>query len=317
MFVASLTHEVDLDGLGSQAIIRRYFQTKRDVHSENIKLFYAHYTNFKKRVKKILDTFKPDFFIITDIGFNEDFTEIFPFFKDSIKNGCKLYWFDHHLVDKEYAKELMELIELYYNDFQKCSAEIVKDFYLPNDNIAKKIAAFAHDTDFGKNEFNKASQIQSIISFNRGKKGNIHKKKIVDLLSKGDFENPWFSYQLKKLKKWEKEELCTARINKRVIEIENFGNAVLSYANIGAGKIAKFLKKNYPEQKAYLGIDSRYSELVLYSNYINCREIAKKFSGGGHKDRAGFKYENIIENSSIQKNFLESLKSEIIKNILP
>lgn len=270
-------------------------------------------------IKKILlnDTSQLDALIITDIGFNLDFADIFPLFRKSMQKGCNIYWFDHHLIDKEIAKELIDLIELYYNDLQKCSAEIVKDFYLPNDNIARKIAKFAHDTDFGTNEYSKATQFQSIISYNRGKDGDENKKKIANLLSKGDFNNEWFSKQLEKLKNWEKTELRGVKKNREIIRMENFGEILISHANISAGTIAKFLKKEYPNKQVYLGIDQRYNELVVYSDNLNCRHLAIGFGGGGHKNRAGFKYENLLNNKNkVKKIFKDEFKSEIKNHIL-
>ncbi|MBD3212163.1 MAG: hypothetical protein GF311_06085 [Candidatus Lokiarchaeota archaeon] len=317
MKITSLTHEVDLDGIGSQAIIKRYFTIKENIKNEDIHLFYAHYTNFKQKIKEILDVSnKPDIFIITDIGFNEGFAELFSLFKKSMNSGCKIYWFDHHIVENSVVRRLKNLLEIYLNDDQKCSAEIVKDYYLPDDMIAQEIAKYAHDTDFGDNNYKIASQIQSIISFNRGKKGNNNKKRIVNLLSEGKFENEWFMDQTNKLRTWEENEYEKVESNKILMTIENIGEILVSHAKIGAGRIAKLLKKQNPDKKAYIGIDTRYDELVVYSDVINCRDLAKTFNGGGHKDRAGFKYKNIVKNGEINPLFLEKLKSEIKGKIL-
>ncbi|TXT61486.1 MAG: hypothetical protein BAJALOKI3v1_780004 [Promethearchaeota archaeon] len=314
MKITSLTHEVDLDGIGSQAIIKRYFNIKENINKEDIHLFYAHYTNFKQKIKEILDiSNKPDIFIITDIGFNESFIELFSLFEESMNSGCKIYWFDHHIVENSIVKRLRGLLEIYLNDDQKCSAEIVKDYYLPDDTIAQRIAKFAHDTDFGDNNYTIASQIQSIISYNRGQKYNKNKKRIVNLLSEGKFENEWFTDQTNKLRRWEQTQYKRAESNKRSIVIENIGEVLVSHAKIGAGRIAKVLKKQNPDKKAYIGIDTRYNELVVYSDAINCRDLARTFNGGGHRDRAGFKYENIVKNGTINCGFLEKLKSEIQK----
>ncbi|TFF85243.1 MAG: hypothetical protein EU518_01515 [Promethearchaeota archaeon] len=314
--IVSITHEVDLDGLGSQAIIKRYYEKKLGIVPEEISLYYAHYTNFKQRINEIFDNSIPESLIITDIGFNKDYKEIFPLFKKLINKNCKIYWFDHHLIDIAFAEELIHTIELYYNDFQKCSAEIVKDFYLPEDQIANEIAQFAHETDFGINQSKKAIELQSIISFNRGKKNDQNKKKIVKLLSNGEYENKWFSEELRKSEKWQKSEQKRIEKNIQLIEINNFGELILSYAKMSAGSIAKYLKQYYPDKNGYLGIDQRYDELVLYSTKINCRNIAVKFDGGGHKNRAGFKFDKISIDTNIKKQFLEILISEIKNNLI-
>jgi len=314
--IVSITHEVDLDGLGSQAIIKRYYEKEIGLIPEEISLYYAHYTNFKERINEIFDISLPEVLIITDIGFNKDYTELFPLFKKLKKKNCKIYWFDHHLIEIEFAEELIHTIELYYNDFQKCSAEIVKDFYLPEDKIANEIAQFAHETDFGTNQSKKAIELQTIISFNRGKKNDQNKKKIVKLLSNGEYENKWFSKELSKSEKWQTNEQKRIEKNIHLVKINNFGELVLSNAKLSAGSIAKYLKQNYPDKNGYLGIDQRYDELVLYSNKVNCRNLAVKFNGGGHKNRAGFKFDNISIDSKVKRQFLEILISEIKNNLI-
>ena len=314
--IVSITHEVDLDGLGSQAIIKRYYEKEIGLIPEEISLYYAHYTNFKQRIKEIFDISIPESLIITDIGFNKDYTELFPLFKKLKKKNCKIYWFDHHLIEIEFAEELIHTIELYYNDFQKCSAEIVKDFYLPEDKIANEIAQFAHETDFGTNQSKKAIELQTIISFNRGKKNDQNKKKIVKLLSNGEYENKWFSKELSKSEKWQTNEQKRIEKNIHLVKINNFGELVLSNAKMSAGSIAKYLKQNYPDKNGYLGIDQRYDELVLYSNKVNCRNLAVKFNGGGHKNRAGFKFDNVSIDSKAKRQFLEILISEIKNNLI-
>jgi len=314
--IVSITHEVDLDGLGSQAIIKRYYEKEMGLIPEEISLYYAHYTNFKERINEIFDISLLEVLIITDIGFNKDYTELFPLFKKLKKKNCKIYWFDHHLIEIEFAEELIHTIELYYNDFQKCSAEIVKDFYLPEDKIANEIAQFAHETDFGTNQSKKAIELQTIISFNRGKKNDQNKKKIVKLLSNGEYENKWFSEELSKSEKWQTNEQKRIEKNIHLVKINNFGELVLSNAKMSAGSIAKYLKQNYPDKNGYLGIDQRYDELVLYSHKVNCRNLAVKFNGGGHKNRAGFKFDNISIDSKVKRQFLEILISEIKNNLI-
>ena len=43
--IVSLTHEHDLDGLGSQAIIQRYFNLKTEISGKDIIYYFADYTD--------------------------------------------------------------------------------------------------------------------------------------------------------------------------------------------------------------------------------------------------------------------------------
>ena len=86
--IVSVTHELDLDGLGSQAIIQRYFNHFLKKNKSELNLHYAHYTNFIDKIREILDVgFLPEQLIISDIGFNDDFKKLYPLFKKFKENN--------------------------------------------------------------------------------------------------------------------------------------------------------------------------------------------------------------------------------------
>lgn len=312
--IISVTHEHDLDGLGSQAILYRYFK-QSDKNCE-IKLLYAHYLNFIEIIRNISNSeLSPDKLIISDIGFNENFKQIFPIFENLTNQGCEVLWFDHHLVEEETKIKIKNLIKTYLNDPDKCAAEVVKDFYLPKDSVAVKIAKFARDTDFKTNKYKLATDFQLIIGFNKGDKNYKEKVKIVELLANGDFQNIWFEDQLNKLKSWYEKEAKFAIEHVKFVEVKNFGEIAISYANMGGGKITILLSEKYPWKRAYIGIDNRFNEIIIHSEYINCRDFAKEFEGGGHRFRAGFKYPNIfIEKDVLNPKFIDDIKSKLVKH---
>ena len=311
--IISLTHEHDLDGLGSQAIIKRYYSVNPKFENQEIKCYFAHYIDFYEKLNNILKNNKPPLeLIISDIGFNKEFAKLFTIFEKLDPNKYTIKWFDHHIVDKDTIRRLREVLNLYENDPKRCAAEIVKDYYLPEDPIAQKIAEFARDTDFKTHKFPKASDLQLIIEYNRGENFSENKLKIVEFLSKGDFENPWFLLQYTKLEDWYNTEANAVLENIKFIEFTNFGMAALSFASIGGGKITEILLNKHPNLIVTLGIDKRYNEIIIHSEKVNCREFAKAFGGGGHKSRAGFKYDHVFnENGNINTKFLE----DIIRNI--
>ncbi len=313
--IVSLTHEHDLDGLGSQAIIRRYFNLSTENSNNEIFYYFADYTDFVEKINKILSAESiPSHLIISDIGFNDSFKEIFSKFKAAEKQGCQICWFDHHIVDESIKEEIRSLIHLYINDPEKCAAEIVKDYYMKNDQIASKIAEFARDTDFRTNKYAEASDLQSIISYNRGVQNDQNKHKIVSLLSQGDFHNPWFDEQLSSLKKWLEEESTFSLKYARVFPVELFGDIVISWAKIGGGRITRVLKQKYSDANAFIGIDTRNNDIIIHSEFINCREFAREFEGGGHKVRAGFKYPQIFEkDNELTQSFIEDILKMIRK----
>ncbi len=313
--IISITHELDLDGLGSQAIVKRYFNYFNKDKTQEMKLYYAHYTNFIDNVKEIFNEVPlQEQFIISDIGFNDDFRELFPLFNKAKDKHCKIFWFDHHLIDNYNKEELEKLLELYLNDPKRCGAEIVKDYYLPDDSVAIKIAKFSRDIDFQTKKYEVASNLQSIIAYNRGYELDDVKKKIVDLMSIGKFEDPWFDEELVKVKQWESNQTEFALNHIKMIDIKDFGEILISFAKLGGGKIVSLLKDHFTKIKCYIGIDFRYNEIIIHSDYVNCRELARNYKGGGHKNRAGFKYDNIFTtNHEISQEFLQSMKINIYK----
>ena len=313
--IVSITHEHDLDGIGSQAIIKRYLDVSSEIQKTEIIYKFATYVDFVEKIQAILDIDKiPSQLIISDIGFNDSFEVLFSYFETAKKRGCKILWFDHHIVDDLIKDRLKNLIHTYINDPERCAAEVVRDYYLPNDFISDSIAKFARDTDFRTELFEIASNFQSIISFNRGAHNDRNKHRVVELLSQGDFENKWFSSQLESLKKWLAEESSFALGHAIILSLEPFGDVVISWAKLGGGKITKLIKQKFPHAKAFIGIDSRYNEIIIHSDFLNCREFAKEFEGGGHKERAGFKYQHIFDNTNVlTQSFIGNIKKIVSK----
>jgi len=305
--IVSITHEHDLDGLGSQAIIKRYFDNS--TVKEEMEFLDATYSNFVDVMKTLFNSNKSlTQLIISDIGFNKSFNVLFKLFKVAKKTNCRILWFDHHIVDVSVKRKISKLIDVYINDIEKCAAEITKDYFLPDDSVAIKIAKFARDTDFKTEIYPMAADIQMIIGYNLGAEGFKNRRKIVDLLSEGRFEDPWFDTQIQELKNWINEESRYAIQHASCININEFGDVYIAYAKIGGGRITQILEKEYPDSQAYIGIDLRYNEIIIHSKNVQCREFARYFSGGGHEDRAGFKHpQTFNEDLQLSDKFIEDI----------
>ena len=305
--IISITHEHDLDGLGSQAIIKRYFD--KSIIKSEVQYLDANYSNFIEIVKK---QFKSDDYptklIISDIGFNNSFKVLFDLFKSAKTNNCHILWFDHHIVDASVRNNITKLVDVYLNDTKKCAAEKVQKYFLPNDSVAVKIAEFARDTDFKTEKFKMASDIQLIIGYNIGTKGFTNRRKVVNLLSEGKFTDAWFEKKILELEMWIKEQSKFVIQNKKRFTIDGFGKISISYAQIGGGKINQILKKEDSDFMAYIGIDSRFNEIIIHSDFVNCREFAKYFGGGGHEERAGFTHpETFTKNKELSEIFINDI----------
>ncbi|MEJ2250095.1 MAG: hypothetical protein P8Y97_10595 [Candidatus Lokiarchaeota archaeon] len=312
--IISVTHEVDLDGIGSQAIVKRWALREKNYSDDQIILDYSHYTNFIEVMKKNLNIVKQgkvEFLVITDIGFNDNFEFLFPLFK---KSFAKIIWLDHHIVEDNIQKVLTEILSTYINDPKKCTAEICRDFFLPDDDVAKKIANYARDTDFGTKRYEEAQNLKLLISYLRGQQDFERIRKIVDFIIQGIFSNNWISERINELHTWYKRETSNALQNKQIIDIKEFGEILISFSKMVGGRIVDTLEANFPGKQGYIGIDQRFHEIIIKSADINCRELAKAFKGGGHMNRAGFKYENIfMKHFKLDNFFLKQLKEYILQ----
>jgi len=315
--IVSLTHEHDLDGLGSQAIIKRYFDLNNKHESKNLTLLYAQYIDFSDKIKYILNSDElPKELIISDIGFNEGFREVFPLMKEAFTLGCRISWFDHHIVDSFVKKKIKMMTSIYVNDEKKCAAEIIQNHFLPDDEIAIYIAELARDSDFKTKKFKLANNLQSIIGFNRGEEKLQERRHIVDLLSKGKFTHQWFDSQLKDIKLWIDEQSNLALNTATKYQLDKNKEFIISFSGIGGGKINDILREKYPYLFAYIGIDIRYGEIIIHSDHFNCRDFALSFGGGGHEERAGFKYKQIqLEDGKLNPQFIQDMRLELINQI--
>ena len=304
-----INHALDLDGLGSQAILKRYFEKK----DEELKLFYAIYPNFIEIIRQAINL-KPNKIIIADIGFNESFKEIFSIFKTAVNKGIQISWFDHHLVDSQIQEQLKKILFIYLNDPKRCASQIVFDYFLPNDQIAKEIAEYAYDADFNEKKFPISLNLQMIIAYNRE---NIKiLEKIVELVSKGKFNDYFITNEIIKAQKWKIEQIIKIEDNYKTYPIKNGKNFAISFAKFSASRISRILEAKYPNNYLYMGFDERTNEVVIRSKHYNCRDIAIRYGGGGHIGRAGFSSNIIlIKNEETNKDQL-TINEEFIRDFI-
>ncbi|MFW9922706.1 MAG: DHH family phosphoesterase, partial [Candidatus Thorarchaeota archaeon] len=143
--VVSISHKIDPDGIGSQAILFRYF---KELKIEPIGLL-ADYHDFEDAFNKALEE-KPNILIITDIGVNETFlSKIIVSLRDL--NARKI-WIDHHKMTVNQKVQISEAVTEFIHDTTVCAAELVQKRFMPNDETSKKIALIGHNGDFDIND---------------------------------------------------------------------------------------------------------------------------------------------------------------------
>jgi len=148
MKVMIFSHESDLDGLYSAAIgLLRYPQAL------TIFLGYG-LENFQKLGNFIHSAthYSPErgLIIIADIGLNDDLIETCSqIFSDSVRNGWKIMWVDHHPWSQQAIDAVKPFVEIVLDaSGNSCAADLMYKTLLPDNALAAKLAGMAHTMDF-------------------------------------------------------------------------------------------------------------------------------------------------------------------------
>ncbi|MHA1695105.1 MAG: DHH family phosphoesterase [Candidatus Helarchaeota archaeon] len=310
-----ITHREDLDGIGSAAILKRYYDQSGEYF---FFFYYSLYSEFMKLISKaIVKDF--DLLYITDIGFNESYL---PFFRGTVdfhkKNNYesirlkfkKIYWIDHHLINNENRRFMESILGGFiHNAKNDCASKLLykylKEKYGWIDSISEQISNFANAVDHNIS-LEISDMLQRVINANQTNLRNLYK--IMLYLSEGDFENDWIINQNKERLKVENIEI--KRVLKNLINFEINGLKILIGISeiFTTGSLIKYLFNNL-DADIYLTING--DQVSIRSHSINVRNIATEFGGGGHKFRAGFVYKDIIKDNKISKKFIEEFKNII------
>jgi nanoRNase/pAp phosphatase (c-di-AMP/oligoRNAs hydrolase) len=404
--IASITHGEDIDGVGSQSIIYRYFEilkkpliaellssdqnlsakTKVEViclrtdyndymyywsailaqnlsklKSDSKFWFQSRNLNFTDRWKKIsediivnhiqnnnsdpLDKILPktkenilhmaeslkeiDMVIITDLGVNQTQKKLHKILNDF---NLEIAYFDHHTHDPESIKFFESRLKIYLNDENRCTSQIVKDFFLPEDEISQKIAFHAADSDFNSYKSQNSENFQLFLGrymFDYDK---------IDLLRDcfvtGDFDNSKVKSLVEEAKKWEhiQENYLRKTYHKDVLEISGKKvEFVLCTSKLRPGRAVRWVQKNYneifPNKKEkpervtpnlILAVNIDNWKMNIRSNTFNIHKVAKSFGGGGHSKRAGFVFpEEYFIQDEHEKKFINKIRiNEFVDDII-
>ena len=303
--VVSISHSIDPDGIGSQAIIFRYF---RELQIEPIG-FLADYYNFEKVFKEALEM-NPTILIVSDIGANKSYLlKII----DDLKNlQARKIWIDHHKM----TPELRELIEGAVNelihDTSVCAAELVQKRFMPNDEISLKIAEIAHNGDFDVQD-RLANIVYTLIDYYRYKPEKLFN--IREKFAQGDIDGDEITREYLEAYKVFEAERDRIRKEMSTRKIATMSVAIAESALLPRGKVTKFLSEICNED-ILLAIDTTNFRIGLRSDTCDVAAIAAEFGGGGHKHRSGFTFHGALdENKNLNQDFLEKFEQAIIKNL--
>jgi oligoribonuclease NrnB/cAMP/cGMP phosphodiesterase (DHH superfamily) len=303
--VVSISHSIDPDGLGSQAILFRYF---RELKLDPIG-FFADYYNFKEVFQEAIDL-KPNVLIISDIGLNK---RVIPEIVESLKNlEARKIWIDHHKAPNDLKEMVIDAVDEFIHDTSVCAAELVQRRFMPNDEISKKIALIAHNGDFDiKDRY--ADIFYTLIDYYRYSNDDL--QRIRDLFIEGKFEDPKLMDEYLAAYRVFEAERDRIKNELEIITLANKTVAIGFSHLLPRGKITKFLSE-ISDADILLAIDTTNFRIGLRSDNTDVARVAEKLGGGGHKHRSGFSYKDALnkENNFVPE-FLDDLENAISETI--
>lgn len=293
--VVSISHQIDPDGLGSQAIIFRYF---RELKIEPIG-YLADYYNFIETFEKALAE-KPDVLIISDIGLN---SRIMKQVLEPLKNlKARKIWIDHHKTEPELREKVEEAVDEFIHDTKVSAAVLVQKRFMPNDEISKKIAQIGHNGDYDI-EDRLTNIFYTLIDYYRSSMKDLFR--VRDMFIAGDFEDSKIMEEYLQAYKMFEAERDRIKNSLEVIQMSNGKRLVVaSSALLPRGKVTKFLSE-FREEDIILAIDTTNFRIGLRSENTDVAAVAAVFGGGGHKHRSGFTYKNALTSENkLTEDFL-------------
>jgi uncharacterized protein len=314
--ILSLTHEQDVDGLFSSAILKNAFpDTLVFLTNYGHKNMQRAATIIKFNVSR---SRKNGTIVITDLGIDdiEDIKPIEDAAVDARNYGWEFVWLDHHVWSEEIKNRVKSFASLILSkDEMKCTAELVHETFAKNRRTCEKIAKFAHIVDFRLSEVHKLPPLPELISYYRSLTNPYPKlQSIVNKASKGIFWDDDLQEDFEHLYLPIRESAISSAIKSLTIcDIHNHKVAITESPRILSKSILSekiFLEKPEVSLVILFAPDGKVSIRRKPGSDIKCDVIGRRLDGGGHSYAAA----GIIKNSN------ESLKigqvSQAIEAIL-
>ncbi len=299
--VVSISHQIDPDGLGAQAIIFRYF---RELKIEPIG-FLADYYNFEEVFEKAIAE-KPSVLIISDIGVNSRI--IHKIIEPLRKLKARKIWIDHHKASEEIKGLLFEVMDEFIHDTEVSAAILVQRRFMPNDEISKKIAKIGHNGDYDIPD-RLTNIFYTLIDYHRMSMTDLIR--IRDMFIEGKFEDEEFFQEYLEAYKMFEAERDRIRNSLKVLTLSGKTAAIADSALLPRGKVTKYLSEICKED-ILVAIDTTNFRIGLRSDNCDVAAIAAKFGGGGHKHRSGFTFKNALnEQNELSPDFVSALEEAI------
>lgn len=312
----SISHDKDVDGLNSAAIVWRYAKEK----GFDFKALLTDYGSFEQ-IFSTVGKQRNTLVIITDLGMDETTLEMVKAgLERAVSQGCRIVWLDHHQWSERSIKMVLSLgnkpVLKVNHDF--CAAEITHKVLMPRDEISAELAKIAHDTDFNLREIESATALTDAINVIRF--GAIDKKEevtdvlypVLEKLAESGMGGVWddearkFKDSLlnKRVDHYRKDKAKKMRkaianhqdqiIHGKLVRIVEIPSGVTSTDMGTFASNQEVLSSIDPELKvADLLLSLSQGGMLGFrrgSDGVLCNAAAKLFNGGGHPYAAGGEY---------------------------
>jgi oligoribonuclease NrnB/cAMP/cGMP phosphodiesterase (DHH superfamily) len=149
--VLVFSHEQDVDGIFSAAILKAAFP---DCHIVLTNYGIEKMNAVAEKITSFVNEKPPGMVIIADVGVNEEsYAPVLGALRRAHEKGWKNVWVDHHIWPEKPLQEISSVCEMVLfaeaqGEQKKCTAELCAEKFAPTSELAKKLAAIAHRTDF-------------------------------------------------------------------------------------------------------------------------------------------------------------------------
>jgi oligoribonuclease NrnB/cAMP/cGMP phosphodiesterase (DHH superfamily) len=297
--ILSLTHEQDVDGLFSSAILKNAFP--------DTLVFLTNYGH--KNVERtaaaikfnVARSRKNGTIVISDLG-ADDVQDIKPI-EDAANNarnyGWDFLWLDHHVWSEKIKRRVESFASLILpNDKMKCTAELVYEKFANNRRTCEKIAKFAHIVDFRLQEVHKLPPLPELITYYRSMPNPYPKlQSIVNKASKGIFWDDDLQQDFDQYVPVRESALSAAMKSLTIYDICNHKVAITESPRIISKSILSekiFVEKPEVNLVILFAPDGKVSIRRNPGSDIKCDVIGQRLNGGGHNYAAA----GLIKNSS-------------------
>ncbi len=300
--IINLTHQEDLDGIASQAILKRT--------DPELVPFYADYPSFLSRLYEVeREAADGSQVVITDLGLSASAVDGMAAWAERLSRRASITSIDHHPLPQQ-ARKVAPFVSFIIGADETCTAELVQLHYLPSDPVARRLAKYAKATDLG-GENPDAFKIDKVV---KADSSPAALDTLSTKLSRGTFwdEEMEAIYQGRlKLERTEIEELFSPD---RLYEVEESGLKIaFSYSEV-----------LHPEESAEklslsgfdlgVGVNPNLQNVVVYSSTssVDLAELCQFLGGNGHRDRAGFPYaEPLVVDGRVSRDLVKNFSGAL------